>query len=82
MATVYEVLLERKTTKQLGKEFTSIMNVKLTQLLKTTCNIYLSSIAQPFKQWHYIDFYKNDVYSLTSRLMLIEWAVCFVLYLR
>lgn len=50
MATVYEALLERKTTKQLGKELTSIMNVKLTQLLKTTCNIDLSIVKSPFLQ--------------------------------
>lgn len=57
MATIYEELLKRKNTKRLGKKLTSIMNVKLTQLLKDTCNIDLSGTVAPFSQWYFIDLY-------------------------
>lgn len=57
MVTIYEEFLKRKSTKRLGKELTSIMNEKLTQLLKDTCNIDLSGTDSPFSQWHFIDLH-------------------------
>lgn len=64
MATIYEDLLKRKKTKRLGKELDARLNLKLTQILKDTCNIDLSSMVQPFKQWHYIDLHNLSPHAL------------------
>lgn len=50
MATIYEELLQRKNTKRLGKELDARLNLKLTQILKDTCNIDLSIVESPFSQ--------------------------------
>lgn len=80
MATVYEALLERKTTKQLGKELTSIMNVKLTQLLKTTCNIDLSIVESPFRSGRLLLLYMNPlkIQNLVF-LVMVLWLLIFIL---